>query len=41
MISRALRVAGGDKSKAAEILGMHRRLLYEKMREYDLGDIRD
>jgi DNA-binding NtrC family response regulator len=37
MLSRALRVAGGNKSKAAEILGMHRRLLYEKMREYELG----
>jgi DNA-binding NtrC family response regulator len=38
MISRALRAAEGNKSKAAEILGMHRRLLYEKMREYELGD---
>ncbi len=38
MISRALRVAGGNKSKAAEMLGMHRRLLYEKMREYGMSD---
>ena len=34
MLVRALRLAGGNKSKAAEILKIHRRLLYEKMHEY-------
>jgi DNA-binding NtrC family response regulator len=34
MLSRALQLAGGNKSKAAEILGIQRRLVYEKMREY-------
>ena len=37
MITRALRVAGGNRTKAAEILSMHRRLLYEKLREYGLS----
>jgi DNA-binding NtrC family response regulator len=37
MISRALSAAGGNKSKAAGILGIHRRLLYEKMREHGIG----
>jgi len=37
MIERALRVSGGNKSKAAEVLGIHRRLLYEKLRRYGLG----
>jgi two-component system response regulator AtoC len=38
MLARALRMAGGNKSKAAEILKIHRRLLYEKMREYSVAD---
>jgi DNA-binding NtrC family response regulator len=38
IVARALRMAGGNKSKAAEMLAMHRRLLYEKMREYGFGD---
>jgi two-component system response regulator AtoC len=38
MMSRALRIAGGNKSKAAEMLAIHRRLLYEKMREYGIED---
>jgi DNA-binding NtrC family response regulator len=38
MILRALRVASGNKSKAAEILTIHRRLLYEKMREYGMNE---
>jgi len=38
MILRALRMASGNKSKAAEILTIHRRLLYEKMREYDMKE---
>ena len=36
--SRALRMAGGNKSKAAEILAIHRRLIYEKMREHEIGE---
>jgi DNA-binding NtrC family response regulator len=36
MIERALRQAQGNKTRAAEILGVHRRLLYEKIREYGL-----
>jgi DNA-binding NtrC family response regulator len=38
MITRALREADGNKSKAADMLGMHRRLLYEKMREHGVND---
>jgi two-component system response regulator AtoC len=38
MIVRALRMAGGNKSKAAEILKIHRRLLYEKLHEYEITD---
>ena len=38
MILRALLLAGGSKSKAAEMLAIHRRLLYEKMREYGIND---
>jgi DNA-binding NtrC family response regulator len=34
MVMRALRLAEGNKSKAAEILKIHRRLLYEKMHEH-------
>ncbi|HET7582807.1 MAG TPA: helix-turn-helix domain-containing protein, partial [Candidatus Limnocylindria bacterium] len=30
--------AGGNRSKAAEELGIYRRLLYAKLREYGLGD---
>jgi len=36
LIERALRQAQGNKTRAAEILGIHRRLLYEKIREYGL-----
>ncbi len=36
LIERALRQAQGNKTRAAEILGVHRRLLYEKLREYGL-----
>jgi two-component system, NtrC family, response regulator AtoC len=38
MLVRALRLAGGNKSKAAEILKIHRRLLYEKIHEYQITD---
>jgi len=34
MLVQALRQAGGNKSRAAESLGIHRRLLYEKIREH-------
>jgi len=34
MVRRALAQAEGNKSKAAEILGVHRRLLYEKISEH-------
>jgi two-component system response regulator AtoC len=36
LIERALRQAQGNKTRAAEILGIHRRLLYEKLREFGL-----
>jgi DNA-binding NtrC family response regulator len=36
LVERALRQSQGNKSKAAELLGIHRRLLYEKMRAYGL-----
>jgi DNA-binding NtrC family response regulator len=36
LVVRALRQAEGNKSKAAELLGIHRRLLYEKMREFGI-----
>jgi two-component system, NtrC family, response regulator len=38
MILRALRMANGNKSRAAEILAIHRRLLYEKLHEYGISD---
>jgi DNA-binding NtrC family response regulator len=36
LLERALVQAQGNKSRAAEILGIHRRLLYEKMREHGI-----
>ena len=36
LVERALRHAEGNKSKAAERLGIHRRLLYEKLREHKI-----
>ncbi len=36
LIERALRQAEGNKARAAEILGIHRRLLYDKLRQYEL-----
>ena len=38
LISEALERAGGNRSKAAEELGIYRRLLYTKIREYGLGE---
>ena len=37
LVERALATAQGNKSKAAEILGIHRRLLYEKIRQYGVA----
>jgi DNA-binding NtrC family response regulator len=36
LIERALAAAHGNKSKAADSLGIHRRLLYEKIRQYGM-----
>ena len=38
LIAEALQRNGGNRSKAAEELGIYRRLLYAKMREYGLGE---
>lgn len=35
-ISRALRAANNNKTKAAQLLGIHRTLLYKKMKKYKL-----
>ncbi len=36
LIMKALGDAGGNRSKAAEMLGIYRRLLYAKIKEYGL-----
>jgi two-component system, NtrC family, response regulator AtoC len=38
LIAEALERAGGNRTKAAEELGIYRRLLYAKIREYGLGE---
>ncbi|MDQ6683248.1 MAG: hypothetical protein M3Y88_08260, partial [Chloroflexota bacterium] len=38
LILEALERAGGNRSKAAEELGIYRRLLYSKLREFGLGE---
>ncbi|HET6820267.1 MAG TPA: helix-turn-helix domain-containing protein, partial [Candidatus Limnocylindria bacterium] len=38
LIAEALERHHGNRSKAAEELGIYRRLLYAKMREYGLGE---
>jgi DNA-binding NtrC family response regulator len=38
LILEALARTGGNRSKAAEELGIYRRLLYAKMKEYGLGE---
>jgi two-component system response regulator AtoC len=38
LIKEALDRAGGNRTKAAEELGIYRRLLYAKIKEYDLGE---
>ena len=35
LINRALKRAGGNKAEAARLLGIHRRLLYEKLGSED------
>jgi two-component system response regulator HydG len=37
-IVQALRLTGGNKSEAAERLGIHRTSLYDKMRRYAISD---
>jgi len=37
-IAQALRLTGGNKSEAAERLGIHRTSLYDKMRRYGITD---
>jgi DNA-binding NtrC family response regulator len=37
-ITQALRLTGGNKSEAAERLGIHRTTLYDKLRRYHLLD---
>ena len=37
LVERALAASGGNKSRAAESLGIHRRLLYEKLRQYGMN----
>ena len=36
LIERALAATGGNRSKAAELLKINRRLLYDKLREFGL-----
>ena len=36
MVERAMTLAGANKSKAAEILGIHRRFLYAKLKEFGM-----
>lgn len=38
LIAEALERAGGNRTKAAEDLGIYRRLLYAKIKEYGLGE---
>ncbi len=37
LVRAALREAGGNKTEAARILGVQRRLLYQKMTELGIG----
>ena len=40
MLRRALAASGGNRAEAARLLGIHRQLLYEKLRRYGLSDNR-
>ena len=40
-IQAVLRDMGGNRRKAADVLGIGERTLYRKLREYDGGDIED
>ena len=37
MLRRALAESGGNRTEAARLLGIHRQLLYEKLRRYGLS----
>ena len=36
-IARVLRILGGNRTRAAKTLGIHRDTLYRKLRQYDIG----
>jgi DNA-binding NtrC family response regulator len=38
LLERALRAASGNRAEAARSLGIHRQLLYSKLKEYGLGE---
>jgi DNA-binding NtrC family response regulator len=40
MLRRALADTGGNRAEAARLLGIHRQLLYDKLRRYGLSEIR-
>jgi DNA-binding NtrC family response regulator len=40
MITRALTTCSGNRTEAARVLGIHRQLLYEKIRRLGLSEIR-
>jgi DNA-binding NtrC family response regulator len=39
LIERALRLTGGNQTRAAQILGIERRRLYRKVRAYKLAPL--
>lgn len=38
LIEAAMQESGGNKAEAARLLGVQRRLLYEKLQQFDLND---